>query len=168
MNILQLPINQPVLVDTNILVYANQHISNQCVKFLEKCAKGEALGILPTNELTKLIQILMIAEAKDLGIIKIPYSIKQLNKNPNKVKSLNRYESLIKDLLSIGLQIETNNREDFLTSLRIQRQYGLALNDAIFLAIAERLRVTAIVSTNSLFANVQGVILYSPDDIITE
>ena len=38
-------------------------------------------------------------------------------------------------------------------------------NDALFLAVATRLRVTAIVSADSIFKNIQGIILYSPDDI---
>jgi len=168
MNILQIPNNQPVIIDTNIFVFANQRISNQCLKLLEKCAKGDALGILPVHILSKLIQILMIEESKDLGLINGTNSTKQLGDNPNKIKSLNRYESMVKDLLSIGLQLESIYREDFLTSLRIQRQFGLKINDALFLAIAERLRITAIVSTNNIFKNVRGVILYSPDDLITE
>ncbi len=168
MNILQIPNNQHAILDTNIFVYANQRLSAQCIKLLERCAKGEILGVLPVHVLMKLIQILMIEESKDLGLTNGMNSIKQLGNNPNKIKSLNRYESMIKDLLSIGLQLESICREDLLTSLRIQRQYGLKINDALFLAIAERLRITAVVSTNNIFKNVRGVILYSPDDLITE
>jgi len=165
MNLLQIPQQQPVIIDTNIFVYAAQRNSKQCIKLLEKCATDEMFGILPTHILAELTHVLMLAEARDLGLINGPNPAKQLSENPNKIKALNRYEILIRDLLSIGLKLESLQREDFLTAMSLQRQYGLLTNDALFLAIAIRLRVTAIVSADSIFKNIQGIFLYSPDDI---
>jgi predicted nucleic acid-binding protein len=165
MNLLQIPQQEPVLIDTNIFVYAAQRSSVQCIKLLEKCANDELFGIIPTHILAELIHVLMLAEARDLGLIKGPNPAKQLSENPNKIKALNRYESLIRDLLSIGLTLETLQREDFLTAMSLQRQYGLLTNDALFLAIATRLRVTAVVSADSIFNNVSGIMHYIPDDL---
>ncbi len=165
MNLLNIPAAQPVIVDANIFIYANQKASAQCVKLLERCANNEVFGILPTHILAEVMHVLMLAEAKDIGIIKGSNPARQLTENPQKVKSLNRYESLIRDLLAIGLQLEPLQREDFITAMSLQRQYGLLTNDALFMAIATRLRVTAIVSADSVFGNVQGIIHYSPDDL---
>ncbi|HKJ81433.1 MAG TPA: type II toxin-antitoxin system VapC family toxin [Ignavibacteriaceae bacterium] len=165
MNLLQIPKQQSVIIDTNIFVYAAQRSSLQCIKLLDKCANEELFGIIPTHILAELTHVLMLAEARDLGLIKGSNPAKQLTENPNKIKALNRYESLIRDLLSIGLKLESLQREDFLTAISLQRQYGLLTNDALFLAVATRLRVTAMVSADSIFKNVQGIFLYSPDDI---
>lgn len=165
MNLLQIPQQQPVIIDTNIFVYAAQQGSKQCIKLLEKCATDEMYGILPTHILAELTHVLMLAEARDIGLVKGSNPAKQLSENPNKIKTLNRYEVLIRDLLSIGLKLESLQREDFLTAMSLQRQYGLLTNDALFLAVALRLRVTAIVSADSIFKNIQGIILYSPDDL---
>ncbi len=165
MNLLQIPQQQPVIIDTNIFVYAAQRSSPQCIKLLEKCANGELYGIITTHILAELTHVLMLAEAKDIGLIKGSNPAKQLSENPNKIKALNRYESLIRDLLSIGLKLESLQREDFITAMTLQRQYGLLTNDALFLAVATRLRVTALVSADAIFKNVQGIILYAPDDI---
>lgn len=165
MNLLQLPQRQPVIIDTNIFVYAAQQTSKQCVKLLKKCATDEMFGILPTHILAELTHVLMLAEARDLGLIKGSNPAKQLSEYPNKIKSLNRYEVLIRDLLSIGLKLESLKREDFLTAISLQRQYGLLTNDALFLAVGIRLRVSAIVSTNTIFKNIHGIFIYSPDDI---
>jgi len=165
MNLLQIPQQQPVIIDTNIFVYAAQRDSKQCIKLLEKCANDEMFGILPTHILAELTHVLMLAEARDIGLIKGSSPAKQLAENPGKIKALNRYEVLIRDLLSIGLKLESLQREDFLTAMSLQRQYGLLTNDALFLAIATRLRVTAVVSADSIFKNIQGIFLYSPDDI---
>jgi predicted nucleic acid-binding protein len=165
MNLLQIPQQQPVIIDTNIFIYAAQRDSKQCIKLLEKCANDEMFGILPTHILAELTHVLMLAEARDLGLIKGSNPEKQLAENPNKIKALNRYETLVRDLLSIGLKLESLQREDFLTAMSLQRQYGLLTNDALFLAVAIRLRVTAVVSADSIFKNIQGIFLYSPDDI---
>jgi len=165
MNLLQIPQQQPVIIDTNIFVYAAQRDSKQCIKLLEKCANDEMFGILPTHILAELTHVLMLAEARDIGLIKGSSPAKQLAENPGKIKALNRYEVLIRDLLSIGLKLESLQREDFLTAMSLQRQYGLLTNDALFLAIATRLRVAAVVSADSIFKNIQGIFLYSPDDI---
>ena len=160
MNLLNIPAEQPVIIDANIFIYANQKASAQCVKLLERCANNEVFGILPSHILAEVMHVLMLAEAKDIGIIKGSNPARQLTENPQKVKSLNRYESLIRDLLAIGLQLEPLQREDFITAMSLQRQYGLLTNDALFMAIATRLRVTAIVSADSVLGNVQGIIHY--------
>lgn len=169
MNLSQIPQQQPVIIDTNIFVYATQKSSNQCIKLLEKCANEELLGIVPTHTLAELTHLLMLAEASDLGLLKeSDHYSKQLSDNPNKLKVLNRYESLIRDILSIGLKLESLQREDFFTAMSLQHQYGLLMNDALFLAVATRLRVTAVVSANPVFKNVREIFLYSPDDLINE
>jgi len=165
MNLLQIPQQQPVIIDTNIFVYAAQRSSLQCIKLLEKCANEELFGIIPTHILAELTHVLMLAEAKDLGLIKDSNPAKQLSEDSNKIKSLNRYESLIRDLLSIGLRLESLQREDFITAVSLQRQHGLLTNDALFLAIATRLRVAAVVSADFNFKNIPRIINYSPDDV---
>jgi len=127
MNLFQIPQQQPIIIDANIFVYAIQKSSQQCVKLLEKCANDEVYGIITTHILAELKHVLMLAEARDLGLIKGANPAKQLSEQPQKLKVLNRYESLIRDLLSIGLQLESLQREDFLTAMTLQRQYGLLL-----------------------------------------
>ncbi len=165
MNLLQIPSEQLVLIDANIFVYANQQSSVQCVKLIERCANKEVYGVITTHILAEVMHVLMLAEARDLGLITGGNPVKQLNEKPQKVKTLNRYESLIRDLLTVGLQLEPLQREDFITAISIQRQYGLLTNDALFMAVAARLRINAIASADSVFQNVQGILHYSPDDL---
>lgn len=168
MNLSRIPSKQTIIIDTNIFIYANQRSSNQCVKLLEKCAKDELHGIVPTNILAEVMHVLMLVEARDIGLIKGSNPAKKLSEQPQKVKALTRYESLIRDLLAIGIKLESLQREDFLTAMNLQRQYGLLTNDALFLAVAMRLRVTAIVSADMVFKDIQGIIHYLPDDLENE
>lgn len=168
MNLLQIQSEQQVIIDANIFIYANQSASNQCVKLLERCSNNEIYGILPVHILAEVMHVLMLAEARDLGLVKGANPAKQLSENPRKIRSLNRYESLVRDLLAIGLQLESLQREDFLTAMNLQREHGLLTNDALFLAVALRLRITSVISADSAFKNIQGIIQYSPDDLIIE
>jgi predicted nucleic acid-binding protein len=165
MNLLKIPANQPVIIDANIFIYANQRASLQCVNLLERCANSEVLGILPTHILAEIMHVLMLEEARDIGLIKGSNPARQLVGNPQLVKSLSRCESLIRDLLAIGLQLEQLQREDFITAMSLQRQYGMLTNDALFLAIAMRLRISAVVSADSVFEQVREIVHYSPDDL---
>jgi len=160
-----IPSDQIVLIDANIILYANQKASAQSVELLERCANHDVIGVLPMHTLAEVMHVLMLAEARDLGIITSGNPAKQLSEKPNLVKSMSRYEFLIWDLLTIGLQIEPVQREDIIQAMSIQRQYGLLTNDAIFLAVGTRLRVNAIASADHAFGNIQGVVLYSPNDI---
>ncbi|MCF8243446.1 MAG: type II toxin-antitoxin system VapC family toxin [Melioribacteraceae bacterium] len=165
MNLSRIPKQQTVIIDTNILFYANQRSSLQAVELLERCAAQEIFGIVPVHILAELIHIFMMAEARDLGLIKGANPAKQLSQSPNKVKSLYRYEGLIKDLLSIGLQIETIEREDFYAAISIQRLYGILTNDALLIAVAQRLRVSAVASADKIFEQVKDISLYKPGDL---
>ena len=68
-------------------------------------------------------------------------------------------------IFGTGLKIEPIVKEDFITVLNIRRQAGLFTNDALFVAVAEGLRVMSIGSADQSFSLVQGITLYSPDDI---
>lgn len=165
MNLKRIPKQQTVIIDTNILFYASQRNSMQCVNFLEICAAGDISGIIPVHILAELTHVLMLAEARDLGLIKGSNPAKQLSQAPNKVKTLYRYEGLIRDLLSIGFRIETIEKSDFFTAISIQRLYGLLTNDALLIAVAKRLRVSAVASADNVFEYVKDISLYKPDDI---
>jgi predicted nucleic acid-binding protein len=109
---------------------------------------------------------LMIAEARDYQWIKGPNPAKQLALAPDRVRALTKYEELVRDIIGTGLQIEPVVQEDFITAMAVQRQAGLLTNDALLVAVGERLRVTNIASADKAFAHVQGILLYTPEDIL--
>lgn len=156
-----------VVIDANIIIYAIQLQSVQCKKLLLKCAEDEITGILPAHILAEVMHVLMIAEAKDNGWVNGPNPAKQLSEKPDRIKALSRYETLIKDLLAINLTIASLEQEDFLTSMRIQRESGLMTNDALLVAVADRLRVQSIASADKKLFAAKGKMVYVPGDIDT-
>jgi predicted nucleic acid-binding protein len=55
---------------------------------------------------------------------------------------------------------------DFAVALELQRQHGLLTNDSLNLAVAKRLGIKEIVTADTHFDAVQGIIIYKPDDLI--
>ena len=154
-------------IDVNIIQYAVQQASQQCKRLLLRCAGEKIQGILPVHILAEVMHQFMLAEARDNGWIKGSNPARQLSKAPHLVKKLVRYEDLLRDLLAIGLQIEPLKDQDFIGALPVQRRFDLLTNDALLVAIAKRLRARALASVDKVFAHVQGLVLYSPDDLKT-
>lgn len=157
-----------VLIDANVILYAIQQKSAQCYRFLQQCVEENVRGVLPTHILAEVMHTLMIAEAKDNGWISGPNPARKLGEQPHRVSALMRYEKMIRDLLNLGLVLESLQREDFLTAMNVQRQSGLLTNDSLLAAIGLRLRINSIATADRAFERVQGMMIYSPDDVSQE
>jgi predicted nucleic acid-binding protein len=107
----------------------------------------------------------MLAEACENGWIRGANPARRLAKQPDRVKLLTRYVQAIKNLLATGIRLKHVEKQDFYTMLRVQHETGLLTNDALLVACAERLRVQAYASANQQLVNVQGFLLYLPDDL---
>jgi predicted nucleic acid-binding protein len=166
MNLDALPVGENIVLDTNVLVYALQKISGQCQRLLERCAREEIRGIIPLPVLAETIHQLMIYEARDNQWIRGSNPARQLAEQPERVCALSRYESLIRDLMGMNIALDPVDYEDVLSALSIQRQAGLLTNDALLVAVALRLRVSAVASADRSLARARGITLYSPDDLI--
>lgn len=165
MNLDKIPDGERVIIDANIILYAVQQASQQCKRLLLRCAGDELQGILPAHILAEVMHQFMLAEARDNGWIEGSNPARQLSKNPHLVKKLVRYEDMLRDLLAIGFQIEPLKEQDFISALPVQRRYGLLTNDALLVAIAQRLRAKAFTSADKAFARVQRLRIYAPDDL---
>ncbi len=167
MNINDIPSGEATIIDANIVLYATQQASQQCKRLLLRCADDDVKGILPTHILAEIMHQLMIAEARDNGWIKGPNPARQLAEKPELVKKLNRYEDLMREMFAIGFLLEPLQQEDFITAMSAQRRFGLLTNDALSVAIAQRLRAKAFASADKVFTGVQGLMVYAPGDLET-
>ena len=165
MNLNDIRDDETVVVDANILLYAIQKESQQCKRLLLRCADGDLTCIVPMHILAEVMHVLIISEARDNGWITGGNPAKQLASKPELIKRLIRYETLMRDLLAVGFQLEPLMKEDFISAMTIQKQFGLLTNDALFVAVGQRFRTKAIVSADKVFSEVLGVMVYMPDDM---
>lgn len=165
MTLAQVPKGDILLIDANIFIYAALGKSRQCERLVERCAAGEVFATITSHILAEVTHRLMMAEARENGWIGRSNPARNLAEQPERIKTLSRYENSVKSLLAMGMRFEPVEKGDFIAALRVQREWGLLTNDALFIAVAERLRIQAIASADKTFAQVRGLILYSPDDL---
>lgn len=154
-----------VAIDANILVYANQRRSAECLGFLERCASGELQGVVPMPMVAELIHALMLIEARENNWIERGNPARALAERPDLVRRLTRYEAQMREFFAIGLRVEPLGTPDVLEAMRIQREAGLLTNDALLLAAARRLNCEAVASADRAIAQAPGFDVFAPADI---
>lgn len=156
------------VIDTNILLYAEQGLSAQAKRLLRRCSTGELIGILPQTVWQELTHRLMLAEAMMLGKIAGPNPARQLAQKPDVVRSLSIYKEKIAALQDLGLGFETCTRKDLLEdALALQETYGLLTNDSVVLATALRLKAEVLVSSDVAFQRITAPMVAWPSDLNT-
>ena len=154
-----------VVIDTNILVYANQQKSAECAQLLRRCALRDVRAIVPMPMVAELVHTLMLIEARENGWIERSNPSRSLAEHPDAVRRLSRYETQMHEFLGIGLRLEPALPTDILGAMGIQREFGLLTNDALLVAVARRLNCTAVASADKAFRDLRGFLVYSPADI---
>lgn len=154
------------VIDTNILLYAEQGVSAQAQRLLRRCSTGELIGVLPQTVWQELAHKLMLAEAMMLGRISGPNPSRQLLKKPDVVLSLSIYREKINALKALSLGYESCTQNDLLEeALPLQNKYGLLTNDSVVLATALRLGAEVLASADTAFQKITAPVVARPSDL---
>jgi predicted nucleic acid-binding protein len=164
----EIPTGTLCVLDTNILVYAEQGVSEQAQRLLRRIERRDVTGILPQPVWQELIHRLMVTEAMSRGEISGGNPGRQLSAKPELVKSLTLYRDKVRALVTLGLGFEPRNQTDLMDkAFEIQERYGLLTNDSLIAAIALRLEADALVSADARFKVIEGLRVYAPSDLGT-
>jgi predicted nucleic acid-binding protein len=154
------------VVDTNVLLYAEQGLSTQSRRLLRRVADGELSALLPQPVWLELAHKLMLAEAMMLGKISGPNPAKKLAAQPVVVKGLRLYRDKLRALMSLGIGFEPCSLEDLLGSaLDLQEKYGLLVTDSVVLAVAIRMKADALATADRAFERVTEIPIAAPTDL---
>ena len=154
------------VIDTNVLLYAEQGSSLQSQRLLRRCSTGDLIGVMPQTAWQELTHKLMLAEAMMLGKITGPNPSRKLAKQPDLVKSLGLYRDKVLALVDLGIGFVSCTREDFFEkALKLQEKHGLLVNDSMILAIALRLKADVLVSADAAFKKITDLHVAIPSDI---
>lgn len=155
-----------VAIDTNVIVYANQRRSPECIELLKRCASGELQGIVPVPMVAELVHTLMLIEARENNWTDRANAARALAERPDLVRRLVRYEIQMKEFFGVGLRIEPVGAADILEAMKIQKEAGLLTNDALLLAVARRLNCEAVASADKMIALAPDFNVFSPADLV--
>jgi predicted nucleic acid-binding protein len=166
MNLDDIPSGSLCVVDTNILIYAEQRASLQAERLLRRIEAQDVSGVLPQPVWQETMHRLMIIEATMLGHIRGPNPARQLAEKPDLVKRLTLYRDKIKALVTLGLAFEPCHENDLLgKALELQERYGLLTNDSLIAAIALRIEADVLASGDARFHSIKELAIYAPSDL---
>lgn len=166
MSLDDIPAGSLCVIDTNVLLYAEQGVSDQAQRLLRRCSKGELIGTLPQTVWQELTHKLMLAEAMMKHGISGRNPAARLADRPNVVRTLTLYQMKVRALVDLGLRFEHCEQRDLLQSaFDLQTRYGLLTNDAVILAVAVRLEADCLVSSDKSFGSVEEIDVFAPSDL---
>ena len=165
-NLDDIPTANVCVLDTNILLYAEQGVSPQTQRLLRRCSTAELTCILPQTAWQELTHRLMLAEAMMLGRVSGPNAARKLARQPEIIKKLGLYKDKVQALVNLGLGFEPCLREDFFESaFRFQEKYGLLTNDSVILSSAVRIQADILVTADTVFQKVTEISIAMPSDV---
>lgn len=165
-NLDDIPGGSLCVIDTNVLIYAEQGVSDQSQRLLRRCARGELSGVLPQTVWQEVTHKLMLAESMMKGLVSGGNSAARLAAKPEAIKGLSLYRAKVQALVDLGLGFEACTLNDLTkTAFRMQEKYGLLTNDAVVLAVALRLKADALVSGDRAFRSVTEMAVHCPTDL---
>ena len=154
------------VIDTNVLLYAEQGVSDQAQRLIRRCAKGDLIGTLPQTVWQELTHKLMLAEAMMKGLISGSNPASRLAAKPEAIRGLSLYRAKVQALMDLGLRFEACTLSDLTkTGFKLQEKYGLLTNDAVVLAVAIRLKADTLVSSDKAFHPVTELTVHYPTDL---
>ncbi|GJL54154.1 MAG: hypothetical protein NPIRA02_12860 [Nitrospirales bacterium] len=153
------------MLDTNVLLYAEQGASGQAQRLLRRVGNGEVLGVLPQPVWQELSRKLMLAEASTLGIVKGHQLAHQLATKPEGIKELKLYKEKVRALVRLGLKFEPCTSTDFIeTSRALQTRHRLMTNDSAIFAVALRIKADVLVTAHKRLHSIKDIAGSSPSD----
>ena len=166
MNLDDIPAGSLCVIDTNVLLYAEQGVSAQAQRLLHRCSRGELAGILPQPVWQEFTHRLMLTEAAMKHGRSPGNPAALLAKRPDIVRGLSLYQSKVQSLLGLGLRFESCTQADLLqTAFAMQKRHGLLTNDSVVLAMAIRLEADCLVSSDKSFQVVEEIAVVAPGDL---
>ncbi len=161
-----IPVGSLCVIDTNVLLYAEQGGSDQAQRLLRRCANGDLIGILPEIVWHELTHKLILMEATMKHRISPRNQAARLAERPEIIRSLSLYQSKVRTLFDMGLRFEPCTQDDLLQSaFALQSRYGLLTNDSLILAVAIRVEADGLVSSDKAFQAVGEVPVFAPGDL---
>ncbi|HEV8483034.1 MAG TPA: type II toxin-antitoxin system VapC family toxin [Acidobacteriota bacterium] len=154
-----------ILIDANIFVYWLTQRSDDCGRFMQRCAAGNIQGYVSILSLVEVTHRLMMLEAKENDWAKGSNPVRSLLERPERIQSLVRYEERLRRIFALRLHVEDLKQADLMESLSIRRRCGFLTNDAVLLATALRLGIKGIASADKDLERASDYVVYNPSDL---
>jgi predicted nucleic acid-binding protein len=159
-----LPDGADVFLDANIFIYAVSGLSPQCRNLLERCARGDVVGITSLDTVNEVTHRLMVAEAFQKELIAKPRA-DHLARKPAVVRTLTDHWFQVESILDMGLLLLQVEASTIWRAQTLRQRYGLLTLDSVLAGLLEEYGIEHLASHDACFDQVSTIRTYHPADI---
>lgn len=161
----EVPAGVRVFVDAAVFIYHFGGESAQCRRFLNRCARGEVVGLTSVIVFLEATHRLMMTEAVRRGYATEGGVVRKLGRRPDAIQCLHEYREQVECIPRWGIQVLPVDLGRCLRAADIRAGHGLFTNDSIIVATMRDAGVTAIATADRDFERVDGIQVYRPTDL---
>ncbi|MFN0107810.1 MAG: type II toxin-antitoxin system VapC family toxin [Blastocatellia bacterium] len=153
-------------VDANIFFYhltaatTDVALSNFCSDFLERIDKGEVIATTSTVAIAEAVHKVMLAEAKVRYDSKL--NAARLQRQRHLIATLSEHKKVAELVRALKIQVEPITLDLLERAADCSIQHQLLTNDALTIAVMEKLRLTDIATNDDDFDSVAHLTVWKP------
>jgi predicted nucleic acid-binding protein len=161
----EVPAGRRIFLDAGVFIYHFCCESAQCRRLLERCERGEVLGVTSVIVVLEVTHRLMLAEAARSGGLLPGGVARKLRERPAVVRTLREHRRQVESIPRWGIQVLPADLGRCLRAADVRAETGLLTNDSVIVATMRDVGVTAIATADRDFERVEGLLVYRPTDL---
>jgi len=137
-------------------------LSNDCSDLLARIEQGHVQGVTSSVALAEATHKVMLAEVVQRHGVDHRGLIARLKRHPDLLDGLTNHAQVAATVRSLRLPVEAITLELLARGAEVSSQKRLLTNDALTLAVMEKLGVTILATNDDDFDAVEGITVYKP------
>jgi predicted nucleic acid-binding protein len=165
MTFADVPSGATVFIDANIFLFAlTKHPVHGAASeaFLERIAQEEIAAAASTHVLGEVAHRIMTIEACDRFGWPVQGIANRLRRHPNEVQQLVRPRQALDEISFLGIVVHPVTPALVSMAVDVWKQLGLLHGDALIVAVMKDQNLSHLVSLDSDFDRVPGIVRYAP------
>lgn len=159
------PTNTACFVDANIFYYClvnTPDLTSRCVAFIKRIEKGELNAMTSSVALAEAVHKVMLAEATQKHALGRQGLAHRLQRQSHLLATLSEHKKVTELIRALKLQVEPLTFDLLERASECSIQYQLLTNDALTVAVMEKLRLTDIATNDDDFDSIAHLKVWKP------
>jgi predicted nucleic acid-binding protein len=143
-------------------LFSTPVLSDDCSDLLTRMAQGRVRGVTLSVAVAEATHKIMLAEVVHRHGVPLTGLIARLKRHPELLDGLTHHQQVAATVRSLRLPVEAITLELLARGADLSAQHRLLTNDALTLAVMEKLGVTALATNDDDFDAVEGITVHKP------
>ncbi len=152
-------------VDANIICYyliETEPFSDQCARFIKRIENGILAASTSAAVIAEVIHKVMLAEAVEKHSLDHKGLAHRLQRRRELIATLSEHQKVITLVRALAMHVEPVTTDILDRAALLSPQYRLLTNDALSVAVMEKLGLSGMVSNDDNFDSIPGLTVWKP------